>query len=130
MTIRRLITTVLLAVPLSLGLACAHAQVTGKSTTTTTTTVITTAVPAPKESVAEPEGYVSCTSVPAAWKENVWHPEYKVCRYDKSNAAVEGEAWVAGHWECSQHTVSASGGECTHWDWKAGRWVTTYAEIQ
>lgn len=130
MQFHRLVMPVVLAGSLSLGFAGAHAQVPAESTTTTTTTVITTAVPAPKESVAEPEGYLSCTTVAAGWRDKTWHPEYKVCRYDTKSTTVQGEAWVAGHWECSQYTVVADQSECTNWDWAAGHWVKTFAEIQ
>ena len=126
----RLVMPIVLAGPLSLGFAIAHAQAPAKSTTTTTTTVITTAVPAPKETVAEPEGYLSCTTVAAGWQDKTWPPEYKVCRYDTKSTAVQGEAWVAGHWECSQYTMVADQSECTNWDWAAGHWVKTFAEIQ
>jgi hypothetical protein len=130
MQLYRLIVPVLLSAPLSLGLACAHAQTTEKSTTTTTTTVITTAVPAPKEAVVEPEGYVSCTTVPAGWKGNVWYNDYKVCRYDTQTPSVQGEAWVGAHWQCSEYTSDVGQAECTNWEWADGRWVTTYAEVQ
>lgn len=130
MKIHRFVMPVVILGSLSLGIVSAYAQVPGKSTTTTTTTVITTAVPAPKEAIAEPEGSVSCTTVAEGWRNTTWHPEYKVCRYDTKNTAVEGEAWVAGHWECSQYTVGAAKSECTNWDWAAGRWVKTYAELQ
>lgn len=130
MNFHRLVMPFALLAPLSLGFAGAHAQVPAESTTTTTTTIITTDAPAPKETVAAPEGYSSCTTVAAGWRNTVWHPEYKVCRYDTKNTTVEGEAWIAGHWECSQYTVGAESSECSNWDWAAGRWVKTYAEIQ
>lgn len=130
MEIYRLVMPIVLLAPLSLGFTNAHAQVPAKSTTTTTTTVITTAVPAPKETVAEPEGYVSCTKVAAGWDETTWHEEYQVCRYDKKSTTVQGEAWIAGHWQCSEYTSEAGESECTSWDWKEGQWVETFAEIQ
>jgi len=130
MKLYRLVMPIILLAPLSMHFSSAHAQVPGKSTTTTTTTVITTAVPAPKETIAEPEGYISCATVAAGWNGKTWHPEYKVCRYDTNNTTVEGEAWVAGHWECSEYNVNDAQSECTGWDWNEGRWVKTFAELQ
>ncbi len=130
MQLHRLFTPIVLLAPLTLGLTSAYAEVPAKSTTTTTTTVITTAVPAPKETVAEPEGYVSCTTVAAGWEGATWHEAYQVCQYDTKSATVQGEAWVAGHWQCSEYTANAAQSECTAWDWKQGHWVATYAEIQ
>lgn len=130
MHLNRFVIPIVLLGPLAFGFASAHAQVPGKSTTTTTTTVITTAVPAPKETVAEPEGYVSCTTIAAGWRDKTWHDAYKVCRYDAKSTTVQGEAWVAGHWECSEYTVDGDQSECSAWDWTAGRWVTTFAEVQ
>jgi hypothetical protein len=80
--------------------------------------------------VAEPEGYVSCTTISAGWRDKTWHDEYKFCRCDTKRNTAEGDAWVAGHWECSEYTVAADQSECTSWDWTLGRWVTTFAEIQ
>lgn len=128
MQLYRIVMPIVLLAPLSLAVISAHAQVAGRSTTTTT--VITTAVPAPKEIIPEPEGYVSCATVAAGWDNNIWHDAYQVCRYDTKNATIQGEAWVAGHWQCSEYTKAADQSECTSWDWKEGRWVATLAEIQ
>jgi hypothetical protein len=125
MQLYRIVMPIVLLAPLSLAVVSAHAQVAGKSTTTTTT-VITTAVPAPKEIITEPEGYVSCTTVAAGWDNNIWHDAYQVCRYDTKSATIQGEAWVAGHWQCSEYTMAADQSECTSWEWK----VATLAEIQ
>lgn len=131
MQLNRFIMPLILLAPLSMAFTSAHAQqVAEKSTTTTTTTVITTAVPAPKETTVEPTGYASCTKVAAGWDEETWHEEYQVCRYDTKTATVQGEAWIAGHWQCTEYTVGSAESECTSWDWKAGHWVATYAEIQ
>jgi hypothetical protein len=130
MQFNRLVMPIFLLAPLSLGFTSAQAQVPSKSTTTTTTTVITTAVPAPKESVAEPEGYVRCTTVAAGWEAKTWHDAYQVCQYDTTNTTVQGEGWVAGHWQCSQYTVGADQSECTAWDWSEGHWVKNLAEMQ
>ncbi len=130
MQLHRLLTPVVLLAPLILGFTPAQAEVPAKSTTTTTTTVITTAVPAPKETVAEPEGYVSCMTVAAGWEDKTWHEEYQVCQYDTKSETVQGEAWVAGHRQCSQYTVDAAQSECTAWDWKEGHWVATLTETQ
>ena len=130
MLLHRLLMPIALSGPLLLGIAVAQAQESGETRTTTTSTVITTAVPAPKEMVSEPANYVSCTTVSAGWQGKAWHPEHKVCRYDTTQAAVQGEAWVSGHWQCSQYTATADTHECTNWDWSAGHWVKTYAQVQ
>lgn len=130
MQFNRLYMPMVLLAPLFLCVSNAQAQEAAKSTTTTTTTVITTAVPAPKETVSEPEGYVSCSTVAAGWMDKTWHEAYQVCKYDTKSATVQGEAWVAGHWQCSQYTVSAKQSECTSWDWSEGHWIKTLAEIQ
>ena len=131
MQLHRLVIPVVLLAPLSFVFAGASAQVPAKSTTTTTTTtVITTAVPEPKDTAPEPEGYISCSTVAAGWQDKIWHPEYKVCQYDTEATAVEGEAWVSGHWECTEYTVGADQSECTGWTWSEGRWVKTFAELQ
>lgn len=131
MQLHRLIIPIVLSTPLSLGFAFAHAQTTAesKTTTTTTSTVITSEVPAPKEVVVEPAGYVSCTTSIAGWQGKVWHPDYKVCRYEAKSAAIKGETWVAGHWQCSEYTTTGSQTKCTNWDWAEGHWVTTIAEV-
>lgn len=130
MQLNRIVIPLLLLSPLSMALTSAQAQVAGKSTTTTTTTVITTAVPAPKETVAEPEGYASCTTVAAGWDDKTWHDEYQVCRYETKSDTVKGEAWIAGHWQCSEYTVDSQQSECTAWDWNAGHWVETFTEVK
>lgn len=130
MQLSRMIMPIVLLAPFTLAFTSAHAQVAEQSKTTTTTTVITTAVPAPKETVAEPEGYVSCMTVEAGWQDKTWHEAYQVCRYDAQSETVQGEAWVAGHWQCSEYTVDSASSECTAWDWKKGHWVETFTEIQ
>jgi len=129
MQLHRIVIPIVLLAPLSLGFTSAHAQVVEESTTTTTT-VIKTAVPAPKETVAEPDGYVSCMTVAAGWDDKIWHDKHQVCRYDTKSATVKGEAWVAGHWQCAEYTVDAGQSECTGWDWKEGHWVETFAQIK
>ncbi len=128
MRINHCLVKVALLLPLSMGLASAQAEVSGKSTTTTTTTIITTAVPAPRETVVEPEGYVSCEIMPAGWQDKTWHPEYKVCRYDTKTTTVKGEEWIAGHWQCSEYTMDSAQSECTGWDWSEGHWAKTFSE--
>jgi hypothetical protein len=129
MRFHHLVMPIVLVGPLSVGVALAQETSTSKSTTTTTTTVITSAVPAPKEVVVEPKGYISCSTVAAGWHGKTWRSDFKVCKYDTKSPAVEGEAWVAGHWECSQYSMIADKNECTSWDWTAGHWVKTYDEI-
>lgn len=109
MQLNRFIMSLILLAPLSMAFTSAHAQrVVEESTKTTTTTNITTAVPPPKETIVEPIGYASCTTVAAGWNEDTWHEEYQVCRYDTKAATVEGEAWIAGHWRCSEYAVGCA----------------------
>ncbi len=92
---------------------------------------IITPIPAPKETVVIPKGYVSCFNMSAGWYRGIWYPERRVCTYDPSNAsavggtavAIEGEAWVEGYWVC---TKFQSKGECTGWEWKPGHWIKTF----
>ena len=91
--------------------------------------MIVTAVPAPKEVVTVPAGFVNCFVVPAGWNyNNVWVAEHKVCQYTPTTGgAVQGDAWVDGYWAC---TKSVPGQEptkanCTAWDWRSGHWVKT-----
>lgn len=88
------------------------------------TTTITTPVPAPQETVPIPQGYSNCFNVAAGWFNNTWIPEHTVCQYDARTQNVQGQAWVDGHWMCTQYTASA--GECTKWNWKSGHWVKTF----
>ena len=82
--------------------------------------VIVTPVPAPKEVVTTPKGYVTCFTVDAGWYQNEWVPAHRACQYEKVS---EGVVWIDGYWACSKYTV----GECTNWVWKAGRWVKTFS---
>ena|GEM_PF-1970498 len=91
-------------------------------------TVIVTTVPAPKETVVIPQGYISCFMVPAGWNyQNIWVAEHKVCQYNPNNGtAAQGVAWVDGYWACTQYkNVQPQQGECTAWQWQAGHWVKT-----
>lgn len=99
----------------------AHAQ--GEQVGTSHITIITP-MPAPKEVVVEPEGYVSCTTVEAGWYENQWHPEHRVCLYNPgTNTVIKDEAWVSGYWVCNQYkTLESTQGDCTAWEWRPGHW--------
>jgi hypothetical protein len=113
-----------------------YAQEANTTDTTTTSTVetstgpvtvqkrviITTTVPAPKQTYEIPTGYVSCTTVPAAWVDDKWIPEHKVCTYKDS---AQGAAWIDGYWSCADYKSDT--GECTNWVWVAAHWVKTYS---
>ncbi len=79
--------------------------------------VIVTAVPAPKETIVTPSGYISCFSVKAGWYQDVWVAEHRVCQYPNT---ANGVAWVEGYWACTKYSVDA--GQCTNWEWKPARW--------
>lgn len=91
--------------------------------------VIVTTVPAPKEQIVIPQGYVSCFQVPAGWSaNNVWVPERKVCQYIPGTAAVQGAAWVDSYWACTQYKptpAKPTESDCTTWEWRPGHWVKT-----
>jgi len=101
------------------------------ATDTTTTTavatvtpngnVIVTPVPAPKEVVVTPQGYVNCFTVDAGWNGDLWVPAHRVCQYNNTDPSVQGVAWVEGYWACNTYTNQ----QCTNWVWKPGRWVKT-----
>lgn len=99
---------------------------TNPTTGQSTTTVISTPAPAPKETVAIPQGYSNCFMVSAGWDNNVWVPEHKVCQYNSTdNTSYQGVAWVDGHWNCTAYDTTA--GACTNWDWVTGHWVKTFS---
>jgi hypothetical protein len=86
--------------------------------------LIATPVPAPKETVTAPAGYVSCATVKEGWYNNLWVPSHRVCKYNKFK---EGAAWVDGYWACTVYKATGNTtGTCTTWDWKPGHWVKTY----
>ena len=90
-------------------------DVTTTTTSTTsadgTTTVVkkTITTPAPK--------YVSCTTVPAHWEDNVWVDVQSVCKYE---GRTEGAEWVQAYWACTAFTDA---GDCTTWENKPGYWI-------
>lgn len=86
----------------------------------TTRKTITTPVPAPKEVIATPTGYVSCFNVEAGWFNNLWVPTHRVCQYANTG---EGVAWIDSYWACNKATDD---GVCTNWEWKPGRWEKTF----
>jgi len=78
------------------------AQDTHTTTTTTTTSAdgtvvekreITTTIPAPKEVLPIPSGYVSCFTVKAGWYQDVWVADRRVCTYSN---APQGVVWIEG----------------------------------
>lgn len=81
-----------------------------------TTTKVITPVPAAKEVIAVPQGYVSCFTVEAGWYNNIWVPAHQVCQYENS---AQGVVWIEGYWGCNAATPE---GVCTNWEWKAGHW--------
>ncbi len=82
----------------------------------TKTTKIITPVPAAKENVTAPTGYVTCFNVEEGWFDNVWVPTHQVCQYENSG---EGVVWVGGYWGCNKATPE---GVCSNWEWKVGHW--------
>ena len=100
----------------------AHAQV--ESTTirpgVVEKQVIVTAVPAPKEVIVTPEGYVNCFTVKAGWYQDVWIAEHRVCQYANTPSGV---AWIEGYWACTKY--DSIQGQCTNWEWKGARWEKT-----
>jgi hypothetical protein len=121
--------SVLLAGFLSLTTSlCAHAQEATVVQVQEQPMIITT-VPAPKEQIVVPQGYISCFVVAAGWSyNNTWAPEHKVCQYAPNNGtAVQGVAWVDSYWACTQYKSSdrPKEGECTKWEWQPGHWVKT-----
>ena len=94
-----------------------------KAQTAETVAKMVTPVPAPKEIVAAPAGFVNCFIIKEGWFNGVWVPEHRVCQYNPSN---EGVAWIEGYWACTQYNSTGKmNSVCTNWDWKPGRWVKT-----
>lgn len=94
-----------------------------KNVNSTTTTMVTH-VPAPKEVTVVPAGFVNCFVIKAGWFNGLWIPDHRVCKY---NPSKEGIAWIEGYWACTRYKTTVNmNGECTHWDWKPGRWVRTF----
>lgn len=106
----------------------AHAQEIVVPATATTTTspvvverpVIVTAVPAPKETISTPTGFINCFTVKAGWYQDVWIAEHRVCQYPNTPSGV---AWVEGYWMCDKYSLEQ--GQCTNWQWKTARWEKT-----
>lgn len=116
------------------SLICCNVQAQDKETTTTTTTTtqtpegntvvkevkkttrIVTPVPAPKETVTPPQGYVNCFTVEEGWFNDIWVPTHQVCQYENTG---EGVVWIEGYWGCNKATTD---GVCSDWQWKAGHW--------
>ena len=119
---------------LTLALPALAAEGETETTTTTSTTqtangpvtvekkVIVTHVPAAKEVIETPTGFISCTTIDAAWVNDNWVPEHRVCKYDNS---PKGVSWVDGYWSCVQY--KADSGDCTNWKWVAAHWEKTYS---
>lgn len=80
------------------------------------TVKIITPVPAAKEVVAAPEGYVTCFTVQEGWFNDFWVPTHQVCQYDN---AADGIVWIEGYWGCN---VATAEGVCSNWEWRAGHW--------
>jgi hypothetical protein len=91
--------------------------------------VIVTTVPAPKEIIVVPGGYISCFTVPSGWNfKNVWVAEHKVCQYSPKNGSKsQGVAWVDSYWACTKYRSmeEPKQGECTNWQWQPAHWVKT-----
>jgi hypothetical protein len=87
-----------------------------------TTTTIVTPTPAPKETVEIPQGFTSCTKIPAAWDQNIWVPEHTVCTYSNtSTTTYQGTRYEEPHWTCTQFVSSENA--CTKWEWVSGQWI-------
>lgn len=93
----------------------------GTVTVETTRHVVVTPVPAAKETIATPEGYILCFTVDAGWFNDTWVPTHKVCQYKDTG---EGVVWIEGYWGCNKATLE---GVCSNWEWKAGHWEKTLA---
>jgi len=114
-------------------------QAPGQEATTTTTTTtqlpeggtvtkvvetrntIVTPVPAPKEVIATPQGYVACYDIAAGWFNDTWVPLHRVCQYSNT---TQGVVWIDSYWGCNKATTS---GVCTNWEWRPGHWQKTLA---
>lgn len=86
--------------------------------------MIVTPIPAAKEVIATPAGYVGCFNVDATWYKGAWIPQHRICQYESApgkTVTYEGVAWVDSYWACTQYTGTA----CTKWEWKPGHWVKT-----
>lgn len=83
--------------------------------------MVMTNVPAPKEVVMAPSGYVKCVVAPAGYYQGHWIPEHRVCTYKNQPGRA---AWVEGYWSCATNHVSS--GRCAFWKWNQGHWVKTY----
>ena len=90
-----------------------------RTTSMNATPVIVTTVPAPKEVVVVPRGYMACTITPAGYYNNMWIPAHRVCRYNKPGKV----AWVEGYWACTQYDTM---GRCSYWKWNRAHWVKVY----
>ena len=90
---------------------------TATKTVNTTTTVMITPVPAPKEVIVAPAGFISCLVIKAGWFNGQWIPDHRLCKYNPSS---QGVAWIEGYWACIKFTTTAGNGACTGWDWKPG----------
>jgi hypothetical protein len=78
-------------------------------------------VPAPKEVVMIPRGYVNCSVIPAGYDNNgYWVPKHRVCTYANQPGRA---AWIEGYWSCPSYQ---NNGICRQWIWNSGRWVSTY----
>jgi len=86
--------------------------------------MIVTPVPAAKEVIVTPSGFVNCFTIDAGWYKNAWVPAHRVCQYENvpgQTSTYEGVAWIESYWACTQFTDAV----CTKWEWKPGHWVKT-----
>lgn len=79
--------------------------------------VIITPVPAPREVVVVPAGYIKCRVVPGMWYYNTWIPQHHICTYA---GHPERALWVEGYWACTKY--SHKSGRCKHWSWRASHY--------
>lgn len=94
------------------------------SPTTTATVVerpmIITTVPAPKEVIETPTGFVNCFTVKEGWYQDIWVAAHRVCQYENSPS---GTVWIEGYWACTQYNIDEK--KCTTWEWKTAHWEKT-----
>lgn len=79
--------------------------------------VIVTPMPAAREVMVIPAGYVNCRVVPGRWHYNSWVPQHKVCHYAHNPRKV---TWVQGYWTCTKYMQATC--QCGNWDWHSSHW--------
>lgn len=91
---------------------CAHKQ----STYDYHEPVVMHDIPAPREVVAIPTGYVNCKVIQETYADGSWRASHRVCYYHKKPGKA---VWVEGYWYCPRYT---NYGQCGSWTWRPGHW--------